>query len=252
MIYLLERKNKIEKMKNPAILWYPSDFISATIFWNNEQCGAYIRLLNYQFTLGHLTQEQLNQVTNDETVLSKFIKDKNGLFYNKRMELEIEKRQKYSQSRSKNKLGKTKSYKEDINNISKTYDFHMGNENEDVNINNINYINNIDIFSYIEQEFGRILSSSEIDLIKTWEDNELTRYAIKEAVIARANSLKYVQSILNSYKAKGITSVLDAEKDKEKFEKKKLEPKKSYKEQKFDEQMKMIDEHFRKKENQNE
>ena len=73
-------------MKNPAVLWYPSDFSSSTIFWTNEQCGAYIRLLNYQFILGHLAEEQLKQITNDEMVLSKFIKDKKGLFYNKRME----------------------------------------------------------------------------------------------------------------------------------------------------------------------
>ena len=108
-------------MKNPAILWYPSDFISSTIFWNNEQCGAYIRLLNYQFTIGHLTEEQLFQITKDEVVLSKFIKDENGLYYNKRMEFEIEKRRNYSESRSKNKLGKTKSYEKDMKKMSKSY-----------------------------------------------------------------------------------------------------------------------------------
>lgn len=91
-------------MKNPAILWYPSDFIASTIFWNNEQCGAYIRLLNCQFTLGHLSMDQMKSITNDELVLSKFVKDKKGKYYNERLEKEIEKRQKYSESRSKNRL----------------------------------------------------------------------------------------------------------------------------------------------------
>ena len=60
----------------------------------------------------------------------------------------------------------------------------------------------------------------EIDLISTWEDNELTRYAIKQTVLNRATSLKYTQAILNSYKAKGITSVLEAEQEGEKRNKK--------------------------------
>jgi DnaD/phage-associated family protein len=90
-------------MKNPAVLWYPSDFISSTIFWNNEQCGAYIRLLNYQFTVGHLTKEQIEQITTDEVVIKKFIQDEEGLYYNQRMEKEIEKRSKYCESRGKNR-----------------------------------------------------------------------------------------------------------------------------------------------------
>lgn len=239
-------------MKNPAVLWYPSDFSSSTIFWTNEQCGAYIRLLNYQFILGHLTEEQLKQITNDEMVLSKFIKDKKGLFYNKRMEFEIDKRQKYSESRSKNKLGKTKTYEKDMNNISKSYDNHMGNENENENRNKNIIENNIDIYTFIEQQFGRMLSSAEIELVKTWEDNELTRYAIKQTIIRRANSLKYTQTILNSYKQKGITSVLDAEKEEKEFEKKKLEPKKTRKQEEFDRQMQEIDDYFNRKEEKNE
>ena len=86
-----------------------------------------------------------------------------------------------------------------------------------------------DIYTFTQQQFGRPLSSPEIDLLLTWEDNELTRYAIKQTVLARKNSLKYTHAILNSYKAKGITNVLDAEKEKEDFEKKKQEPKKEEK-----------------------
>lgn len=115
-------------MKNPAVLWYASDFISSTSFWNNEQCGAYIRLLNYQFVLGHLKIEQIKSITTDVDVLKKFIQDENGLYYNKRMEIEINKRKNYSESRSKNKTGK----KKDMKIICKSYENHMGN----ININN--------------------------------------------------------------------------------------------------------------------
>ncbi len=180
-------------MKNPAILWYPSDFISSTVFWTNEQCGAYIRLLNYQFILGHLSQEQLYQITKDEIVLSKFIKDKNGLFYNKRLEFEIEKRQKYSESRSKNKLGKTKENKKDMKNISKSYENHMGNEN--ININkNIIYYNNIELnnifkeFLQIRKKLKAINSDRAIKMLlnKLSKYDDETKYKIIEQSIVHS------------------------------------------------------------------
>ena len=118
------------------------------------------------------------------------------------------------------------------------------NENENDNVNANANVNGDDLFTYTQQQFGRMLSSAEIELVKTWEDNELTRDAIKQTVLARASSLKYTQSILNSHKQKGITTVLEAEKEREEFKKKKLEPKKSVKEQKYEEQIKMINECF--------
>jgi hypothetical protein len=57
--------------------------------------------------------------------MSKFTKDSKGLWFNERLEIEIEKRKNYVASRSKNKEGKTK---EKI--ISKSHDPHMENENE--------------------------------------------------------------------------------------------------------------------------
>lgn len=133
-------------MKNPAVLWYPSDFIASTSLWTNEQCGAYIRLLNCQFVLGHLSLEQMNMITNDETILNKFIKDKKGLFFNPRMQQEIDKRSQYIESRSKNKLGKTKEKSENhMKIISKSYQNHMGNGNINRNISNIIYYTNIEL-----------------------------------------------------------------------------------------------------------
>lgn len=133
-------------MKNPAVLWYPGDFIASTSLWNNEQCGAYIRLLNYQFVLGHLSLEQIDMVTKDDIVLNKFIKDKKGLFFNQRMQQEIDKRSQYIESRSKNKLGKTKEKnKNHMKIISKSYENHMGNGNGNINIDNNIYYTNIEL-----------------------------------------------------------------------------------------------------------
>lgn len=56
--------------------------------------------------------------------MSKFKKDEQGLWYNERLEIEVEKRKNYSKSRSENRSKSTKE-----NNISVTYDNHMENRN---------------------------------------------------------------------------------------------------------------------------
>jgi uncharacterized protein YdaU (DUF1376 family) len=38
--------------KDPAFLFYPSDFLTGTMFMNNEQIGIYIRLLCSQHQHG--------------------------------------------------------------------------------------------------------------------------------------------------------------------------------------------------------
>lgn len=76
-----------------------------------------------------------------------------------------------------------------------------------------NKINNIEnLYEFVEQNFGRTLSPLEYEEISKWEDNELTRYAIKEAVLRRALNIKYINAILNDYKAKGIKSTKDIQK----------------------------------------
>lgn len=98
---------------------------------------------------------------------------------------------------------------QDVNVIVSNYD-----NNYVVNVNN-------NLFEFIEKEFGRTFSSAELELISTWKDNELTRHAIKETVLARATSLKYTQSILESYKAKGFKTLADVEADEKKYQAKK-------------------------------
>jgi hypothetical protein len=119
--------------KDPAVLFYTSDFISGTITMTDEQRGQYIMLLCLQHQKGFLTEKDMLMIckTYDEDIWCKFIND-NGKYYNERMKTESEKRKKYSESRSNNR---TKKELTPINNkkISKTYDKHMENENENIN-----------------------------------------------------------------------------------------------------------------------
>lgn len=86
--------------------------------------------------------------------------------------------------------------------------------------NNLEFSNSL--LEFVQKELGRILSSSEIELVLTWEDNELTRHAIKQTALNRATSLKYTQSIISAYKAKGFKTLAEVEADEKRFEENKL------------------------------
>lgn len=81
------------------------------------------------------------------------------------------------------------------------------------------YINNntTTIYDFIEENFKRGLTPIEYEEISLWEDNELTRYAIKQSILNNVYSIKYISRILQSYKQKGIESVQQAQKEEERF-----------------------------------
>lgn len=90
-----------------------------------------------------------------------------------------------------------------------------------VNVNN-NLSNNINLIKYLENIFNRKLNSIEIEEISKWNDNELTRFAIKQSVLNGTYSLKYIMAILDYYKKNNINTVAEAEKDNVRFKNKKL------------------------------
>jgi hypothetical protein len=119
-------------MKDPAFLFYSSDFLTGTMFMNNEQVGKYIRLLCAQHQIGHLNEKDMLNIckTYDKDIFEKFTKDEAGKYYNVRLESETNKRIAYSNSRRINRSTKQK----DMMNICKSYDEHMENENININI----------------------------------------------------------------------------------------------------------------------
>ncbi len=115
-------------------------------------------------------------------------------------------------SKKRGQNGRTKQNQNKIKTKSKQNQNEIKEEtHQDVNVivNDNVYVNNI--YSYIEDNFGRTLSPIEYELISTWEDNELTRYAIKEAVLNGKYSIKYIAAILNNFKKNSITSVQQAQ-----------------------------------------
>jgi len=117
--------------KDPAFLFYSSDFLTGTLLMSMEQKGKFITLLCIQHQKGHLSEKDMLHICGsyDEDVFTKFQKDEQGKFYNIRLEEEVDKRKAYSESRRNNRKKK-----EDVNNISSSYVEHMENENENENL----------------------------------------------------------------------------------------------------------------------
>jgi hypothetical protein len=116
--------------KDPAVLFYTSDFLTGTILMTNEQKGKYITLLCLQHQKGLLSEKDMLNICQsyDEDIFNKFVKEGSN-YYNKRMKEEHEKRVNFSKSRSENR----KKGIENKNIISSSYDNHMENENENIN-----------------------------------------------------------------------------------------------------------------------
>ena len=116
--------------KDPAVLFYTSDFLSGTFTMTNEQVGKYIRLLCLQHQKGKLTEKDMLSICSayDVDIWDKF-KIEDGVFINERMHNEAVRRQKFSESRRNN----AKSPKNDS--TSKAYATHMETETETITVN---------------------------------------------------------------------------------------------------------------------
>lgn len=92
------------KSKDPAFLFYSSDFITGCMGLTMEERGQYITLICLQHQQGHLSEKAIKVAVGNvsEDVMKKFNKDENNLFFNKRVDDEIEKRRVFSESRKAN------------------------------------------------------------------------------------------------------------------------------------------------------
>lgn len=130
-------------MKDPAFLFYSSDFLTGVANLTMEERGQYITLMCLQHQHGHLSEKTiwlslgLASVTEIPDVISKFKRDKQGFYYNERLEEEINKRSKYTDSRRSNGLKGGRPTQKSDKHMDKHMVNHMGNhsENENININ---------------------------------------------------------------------------------------------------------------------
>ena len=90
--------------KDPAVLFYTTDFLASTYQLSDEQVGKFIRLLCIQHIHGRILKVDMPTANTEESkrLLDLFVCDEGG-YYNERMEEEILKRKSFCASRQKNK-----------------------------------------------------------------------------------------------------------------------------------------------------
>lgn len=83
--------------------------------------------------------------------------------------------------------------------------------NIDYNIeDNKEYNTTTDTIYDFLQENGFVLTPIQCEVVDTWEDNELTRHAIKQAVLNNKFNINYIDKIIYSYKKDNIKTVQQA------------------------------------------
>lgn len=217
-------------MKDPAFLFYSSDFLSGTMLMSDEQIGQYIKLLCLQHQKGHLKEKDMLNIckTYDEDIFSKFKKDEEGNYYNERLELEATKRQNYTESRRRNLK------KAHMNNhMEEHMQSHMENENvivnENININNENVGESCvdglqEVIDFYNNNIGLITPFGLETLTDYVEEmgKDIVIYAMQISVEANKRTIQYIKAILNNWNKAGVKTLLEA---KEQSQKKKIQEK---------------------------
>ena len=125
--------------KDPAVLFYTSDFLSGTITFTNEEIGAYIKLLCIQREQGHIERDIFDAICGHPMpkVLKKFSIDENGMLFQHRMDEEIRKRNNYINAQTENgkKGGRPKKTKTHGFDLGLAKENPIGNENININDN---------------------------------------------------------------------------------------------------------------------
>lgn len=190
-------------------------------YWTFNSTKAFSELFPYvserqiKYALKHLREEEIikvgnyNKDTRDRTLWYAFTEKGEAIVQNCPME---------SSFLSDTKVGNVRALPDIKPNINT--DINNNTTTKYINNNSSNNINN-NIFTYIEENLGRTLSPLECEEIMTWEDNDLTRYAIKEAVLNGKYTIGYIRGILHNYRQNNIQTVLQAKMLKEEYQKKK-------------------------------
>lgn len=144
----------MSRNKDPAVLFYTSDFLSGVMGLTMTERGQYITLLCLQHQKGHLTEKDIELAVGSASadVMAKFISDDEGKYFNKRMEEEAEIRRRFTESRRKSSLSRFKETSHDTS-YDASHDEHtihrMDNDNKNINTNTIK-----DIIEYLNTVLG--------------------------------------------------------------------------------------------------
>ena len=166
-------------MKDPAYLFYSSDFLTGCASLTMEERGQYITLLCLEHQLGRLSEKTIRLSVGSVSVdvLEKFKQDENGLLYNERLEIEIEKRSNFIDTRRTNGLkgGRPKAENKKPNGLANGKPNGKPNEKLIENENVIEIINSIkDLFNedYLTSDKTKVMFDK---LLKKYSKDEILK-----------------------------------------------------------------------------
>lgn len=121
--------------KDPAFLFYSSDFLSGVSDLTMEERGQYITLLCLQHQKGGRLSRKAVAIAVPNAaadVMAKFIEDENGFLYNERLEIETIKRRTHSEKQRQRAIDGWKKRKKQIDTTANATALPLenGNENE--------------------------------------------------------------------------------------------------------------------------
>lgn len=192
--------------KDPAFLFYSSDFITGVQVMSMEDRGKYITVLCLMHQQGRLSEETICFLVGSVSVTlkNKFLIDEDGLWYNKRLEKEAEKRKKFAESRARNGSKGGRPKKEEkasglhMNN-------HMGNLPEDVNI--------VSIIKQLEERHGEIIPQQTdlfmylvVEMIKLFLDSNPDYFFDKESDYSACLEIAYHIASMKKWKKADVVN----------------------------------------------
>lgn len=143
--------------KDPAFLFYSSDFLSGIQDLTMEERGQYITLLCLQHQKGRLSDKIIKLSVGNATadVMAKFRQDSSSLWYNERLELETQKRKDSAEKQRQRALDGWEKRKKDAESKATANATALPLEDEDVNtITNEDEINLSNAAKKILTDFG--------------------------------------------------------------------------------------------------
>ena len=123
----MSKKPNEKKRRDPALKIYTANLLLESGFMTDTQFSTYVKLMCYQHQFDHMPEAIMEHYCKgDSIVMSKFIKDEYGLYYNQVVEIEMNRRSEVIQTKVDNRTGgkikeKEKPVKEEIipdNNMS--------------------------------------------------------------------------------------------------------------------------------------
>ena len=187
--------------KDPAFLFYSSDFLSGISDLTMEERGQYITLLCLQHQKGRLTKKNIGIAVPNATAdtMAKFKIDENGLYYNERLEIEINKRKEFTEKQRQRAVDGWKKRKANLKATANATALPLENENENENkdliINNNTNIKEeiLNSKSWLDSVSMKLRLNNPENLLKTFLNEQ-------EILVGEGNGLnRNIEDIKNHF-----------------------------------------------------